>query len=182
MYPFLKLAITLNKARFRSRLELEDTGILHSWAGVTDVDPFMELNHARQILYMELGRWDYSERAGFIELLKKNKWGLTVGGISIRYRRPVPFLKSFTVTTRPICHDSRWFYFLQEILRGDRICTSALVKPAAGTADRPGSGGFAIRPPPALAEPAGENGASRTRSTSRRLRRPRSAPGHSPAI
>jgi acyl-CoA thioesterase FadM len=131
MYPFLKLAITLNKARFRSRLDLEDTGILHSWAGVTDVDPFMELNHARQILYMELGRWDYSERAGFIELLKKNKWGLTVGGISIRYRRPLPFLKSFTVTTRPICHDSRWFYFLQEILRGDRICTSALVKAGA---------------------------------------------------
>jgi len=136
MYPFLKLALTLNKARFRSRLDLEDTGILHSWAGVTDVDPFMELNHARQILYMELGRWDYSERAGFIELLKKNKWGLTVGGISIRYRRPVPFLKSFTVTTRPICHDSRWFYFLQEILRGDRICTSALVK--AGAVSRSG--------------------------------------------
>ena len=136
MYPYIKLALTLARARYRPRLELEDTGVLHTRAGVTDVDPFMELNHARQITYMELGRWDYSARAGFIELLRKNNWGLTVGGISIRYRRPVPFMKKFSVTTRPICHDSRWFYFLQEILREDRICSSALVK--AGAVSRSG--------------------------------------------
>ena len=136
MYPYLKLSTTLLRAKYRPKLELEDTGVLKTWAGITDVDPFMELNHARQITYMELGRWDYSARTGFIELLKNNKWGLTVGGISIRYRRRVPFLKAFSVTTKPICHDSRWFYFLQEILRGDQICSSALVK--AGAVSRSG--------------------------------------------
>lgn len=131
MYPYLKLATTLLRARYRSQLELEDTGVLHTRVGITDVDPFMELNHARQIMYMELGRWDYSLRSGFVALMKEKKWGLTVGGISIRYRRRVPFLQTFSVTTKPICHDRRWFYFLQEILRGEQICSSALIKAGA---------------------------------------------------
>ncbi len=136
MYPYLKLAMTLLRARYRSKLEIEDTAILHSRVGILDSDPFLELNHARQIIYMELGRWDYSYRVGFIELMKQNNWGLVVGGISIRYRRRVPLLQKFSVTTRALCHDSRWFYFLQEILRGDQICSSALIK--AGAVNRDG--------------------------------------------
>lgn len=135
MYPYLKLAATLTRARFRSKLEIEDTAVLHSRVGMLDVDPFLELNHARQIMYMELGRWDFSYRVGFIDLMRQNNWGITVGGISIRYRRRVPWLHRFRVTTRALCHDSRWFYFLQEILRGDEICSSALVKAGAVSRD-----------------------------------------------
>lgn len=131
MYPYLKLMTTLVGARFRSRLELEDSAELRSRVGITDIDPFLELNHARQITYLELGRWDYSYRVGFIDLMKSNNWGITVGGLSLRYRRRVPFLRAFSVITRPICHDGRWFYFLQEIHSGGQICTSALVKAGA---------------------------------------------------
>ncbi len=135
MYPFLKLAATLTRARFRPRLEIEDTAVLRSRVGMLDVDPFLELNHARQLMYMELGRWDYSHRVGFIDLMRQNNWGITVGGISIRYRRRVPWLHRFHVTTRALCHDGRWFYFLQEILRGDEICSSALIKAGAVSRD-----------------------------------------------
>lgn len=128
MYPYLKLMSTLIRARYRPSLELDDTGYLQTRAGITDIDPFLELNHARQILYMELGRWDYSQRVGFIPLMRSRGWGFTVGGISIRYRRRVGFLQKFTVTTKPVCHDSRWFYLLQEVVRDDQICSSALVK------------------------------------------------------
>ena len=46
--------------------------------------------------YMELGRWDFSQRVGFISLMRKKGWGLAVGGASIRYRRRIPLLKKFT--------------------------------------------------------------------------------------
>ena len=128
MYPYIKLAATLVKARYRSKLDLEDAGILNCRVGLTDTDPFLELNHARQISYMELGRWDYCYRVGLIKLMKQNSWGVTVGGISMRYRRRVPLFASFTLSTRPVCHDSRWFYFLQEIKRDNQICSSALIK------------------------------------------------------
>ena len=136
MYPFLKLISTVVRARYRPPLELEDTGYLRARAGITDIDPFLELNHARQILYMELGRWDFAQRVGFVPLMRSRGWGFTVGGISIRYRRRVGFLQGFTVTTRPLCHDSRWFYLLQEVVRGDQICSSALIK--AGVVSKSG--------------------------------------------
>jgi len=92
---------------------------------------FLELNNARYFNYMELGRWDYSYRVGFLSLMKKNRWGVAVGGASIRYRRRIPLLNKFTLTTQLICHDGRWFYFLQETHLKDTICSSAIMKVCA---------------------------------------------------
>ena len=136
MYPYLKLAITLFKARNRPKLEIEERSVLHLRPGITDIDIFMELNNARYFNLMELGRWDYSYRVGFVGLMRRNKWGLAVGGASIRYRRRIPYLKKFTLNTEMICHDGRWFYFLQETYIGDKICSSALIK--AGVTSRDG--------------------------------------------
>jgi len=128
MYPFLKLATTLIRAKRSTKLNLEDESVLKLRAGVTDMDAFMELNNARYFTYMELGRWDFSYRVGFVSLMRENKWGVALGGASIRYRRRIPFLSKFTLTTKLICHDGRWFYFLQETHRNSKICSSALMK------------------------------------------------------
>ncbi|MCG6937105.1 MAG: thioesterase family protein [Gammaproteobacteria bacterium] len=128
MYPVLKFAVTIIKAKFKSKLSFRDSSVLQLRAGISDIDMFMELNNARYFNYMELGRWDFSSRAGFTDLLKKHKWGVAVGGASVRFRRRIPFLASFTLTTRLLCHDGRWFYFLQETHRNNQICSSALMK------------------------------------------------------
>lgn len=128
MYPFLKLSTTLIKAIFRSKLNPEDSSALELRAGFTDIDMFMELNNARYFTYMELGRWDFSYRIGLIGLMKKHKWGVAIGGASVRYRRRIPFLSKFTLTTQLVCHDGRWFYFLQEMHIKNKICFSALIK------------------------------------------------------
>lgn len=132
MYPFLKTFITLTKAKNRPPLTLHDESILNERVGITDFDIFFELNNARYLNYMELGRWDYSQRVGFYALMKRKKWGVAVGGASIRYRRRIPFWSKFTVTSKIICHDGRWMYFLQEFHRNikseDKICASALMK------------------------------------------------------
>lgn len=135
MYPYLKLATTFIRARYRPKLQLKEPGVLHLRAGLSDIDPFMELNNARYFNYMELGRWDYSYRVGFIRLMHKNKWGVAVGGASIRFRRRIPFLSRFTLTTQLICHDGRWIYFLQETHRDSKICSSALMKVCATSKD-----------------------------------------------
>lgn len=136
MYPYLKFMSTLIRAKYRPKLDLTDTSALNFRVGVTDADMFMELNNARYLNFMELGRWDYSLRVGFIQMMRKNKWGIAVGGASIRYRRRIPFLTKFTLTTQLLCHDGRWFYFLQETLRNNQICASALIK--AGVTSKQG--------------------------------------------
>ena len=128
MYPFLKFTITLARAKFRSPLSLDDVSVLKLRSGVTDIDMFMELNNARYFTYMELGRWDFSYRVGFVSLMKERKWGVVVGGASVRFRRRIPFLCKFDLTTKLICHDGRWFYLLQETHRDGKVCSSALMK------------------------------------------------------
>ena len=96
MYPCLKLASTLLAARKRARLELEDSAIKLCRVGLTDIDPFMELNNARQILYLEMGRWDYAVRCGFMPLMKRrHQYSLPPSAYAVRIVRrnhadPVP--------------------------------------------------------------------------------------------
>lgn len=131
MYPVLKLMTTVLRARRRPLLAVEDESVVTFRVGINDIDMFMELNNARFPSYMELGRWDYSQRIGFLRLMREHKWGIAVGGASIRYRRRIPFLSRFTLSTRLICHDGRWIYFLQEAHARERICASALMKVCA---------------------------------------------------
>lgn len=131
MYPFIQLAITLYRARRRPPIEVEECSELQLRAGITDIDMFMELNHGRYFTCMELGRWDHAQRVGFVVLMKKKKWGISVGGASIRFRRRIPAFSKFTLSTQLLCHDGRWFYFLQETRQQGKICSSALVKAGA---------------------------------------------------
>jgi len=128
MYPYHKVIITLLKAKYKPKIDLEDTTTIECRAGLFDIDMYMELNNARYLSFMELGRWDFAVRTGFGDMMKKNKWGIAVGGISKRYRRRIPFLSRFSLTTKLLCHDGRWFYFLQETIRNKKICSSAIIK------------------------------------------------------
>ena len=135
MYPIFRFASTLLKAKFRKRIEFHEKSIVSFRVGLTDIDMFLELNNTRYLTYTELGRWDYSQRVGFLKLMKSRNWGVAVGGASIRYRRRIPLFRRFTVTTELICHDGRWFYFLQEFHRQETICASALMKVCAVSED-----------------------------------------------
>ena len=128
MCPQFKVMTTLAKARFRSKRRVEDMGISHLIVGVTDIDVFLELYNALFFNYMESGPGDYGYRVGFLNLLKKNKWGIAAGGASVRFRRRIPPFRRFSLSTRVICLDGRWFCFLRETHRNNKICSSALMK------------------------------------------------------
>lgn len=128
MYPYIKLLSVLIKSRFRSKLKLDDSCSIVFRAGLTDIDLFMELNHARYLSLMEIARWDFVSRIGFLGFMVKKKWGIAMGAVNIRYRRRIPLFAKFKITTTMICHDGRWVYLLQEFHRENKICASALVK------------------------------------------------------
>ena len=131
MYPILKVARVLLCARFRKPLEPDEISVLNYRVGLFDADAFLELNNARYLFYTELGRWDYCWRVGFFTLMRAKGWGVSVGGASVRYRRRIPFGRKFSVRTKLVCHDGRWFYFLHEFTSKGRICASALIKACA---------------------------------------------------
>lgn len=134
MYPWFKTALILTKARFRPPLNIDDESVINLRAGITDIDPFLELNNARHLNMMELGRWDYAVRVGFFATMRSRKWAVVMGGASVRFRRRIPFWSRYTMHTRMICHDGRWLYFLQETKRQGEICSSALMKAGVSSA------------------------------------------------
>ena len=84
MYPYFNLLRVLNRARKQTPLSIDDKSVIECRCGVTDIDIFGELNNARQLAYFELGRWDYSQRVGFIPLMREKRWGLVAPGTSRR--------------------------------------------------------------------------------------------------
>lgn len=136
MYPYFRVITTLLGSRLRPDLQMGETGILKLRAGFFDIDTFGEVNNGRQLTLMDLGRYDMAVRTGLMKVVRKKKWGLVIGGSSVRYRRRIPFLKHYELHSKVIGHDSRWFYFLQEMWRADSICSSALIK--AGVSSKGG--------------------------------------------
>jgi len=135
MYPLLRTFITIMRARRRPKLDIDGESVLNLRVGLTDVDIFGELNNARHLSMMEIGRWDFSQRVGFISLMRKKKWAVVMGGASLRYRRRLPFWSRYQLSTRMLCHDGRWFYFLQETKRNNQVCSSALIKAGVSSPD-----------------------------------------------
>lgn len=93
-----------------------------------DIDPFMELNNGRYLTLMDIGRFEVGARVGLFKVLKKNDWGLMVGAVNSRYRRRIKPFRVFTLHTRIVYVDDRWFYFHQAFKMGDTMHASALVR------------------------------------------------------
>lgn len=130
MYPYFRVFYTLQRAKFRPRMGWNEVGILPMSVHLTDLDIYGEMNNARYLSIMEMGRWDLGVRTGLIDVMQKNKWFFTVAGCSIRYRKRLTVFQKFEVHTRLAGMDDRWFFMQQDILRNGFQHTGALFRTA----------------------------------------------------
>ena len=130
MYPYLRSARVVAAAFLGSTLDFEGESVLRLRVGLSDIDVFWELNNGRHLTLMDLGRFDFAVRSGFLKVVHRQGWGLTVGGASVRFRRRIPPFRRILLRTRVVGHDDRWFYFDQKIEREGRVCSAALVRTA----------------------------------------------------
>ena len=87
MYPSLRLGIELALARRSPPLALGAVHVSHHTCWPWDIDPWLELNNGRTLTLYDLGRVPLAARSGLVRALRANRWGLTVAGSSVRYRR-----------------------------------------------------------------------------------------------
>jgi acyl-CoA thioesterase FadM len=130
MYPFLRMALVMARARRQPPLGLfephESTLICWPW----DLDPWVELNNGRTLTLYDLGRLPLSRRTGFERLLRDKGWGLTVAGSSVRYRRRVTAFSRLTMVTRCLGWDHRFVYMEQSMWKGDECTSHVLIRSA----------------------------------------------------
>ena len=100
------------------------------WIQPQDLDIFNELNNGRILTLFDLGRLPFGYRVGLMRVMKQNRWGLTMAGASVRYRRRVRLFEKVKISTTAVGRDERFVYIVQNMCRGDEATSRST--PAGG--------------------------------------------------
>jgi len=129
MYPYLRLFRVVIQSSFKKKQNLlfEESKIkLRVFP--QDIDPFMELNNGRYVTLLDLGRFGYGANVKISRFLKDNKWSLTIVGTYNEYRYRLRLFQKFTLKTKIIGYDEKWFYFFQKAERNNKTHMASIVK------------------------------------------------------
>ena len=124
MYPVLRMAKEIWKFRNAPRLGPGDAHISHHRCWPHDLDFWLELNNGRTLTMMDLGRIPLVNRVGLTRAMRQNKWGMTVAGSSVRYRRRIRGFDRVEQRSRILGWDRRFFYIEQSMWSADGVCAN----------------------------------------------------------
>jgi acyl-CoA thioesterase FadM len=78
-----------------------------------DIDINFHMNNARYLSVMDYARLHLLARNRLLTPILAHRWQAMVGAVWMTYRRSLPLFASYTVATRLVCWDDRWFYIEQ---------------------------------------------------------------------
>ncbi len=130
MYPLLRFAKEMWVFRQRP-LGLFEVHLSQHRCWPWDLDPWNELNNGRTLTLFDLGRVPMCHRLGMTGALRANRWGMTVAGSTVRYRRRVRAWHRFEMRSRLLGWDARFFYIEQSMWRQGEALNHVLIRAAA---------------------------------------------------
>ncbi|HET8772498.1 MAG TPA: acyl-CoA thioesterase [Thermoanaerobaculia bacterium] len=110
---------TILKARFRSRIGPLDSSTVHFTVLPHDCDLNIHLNAGRFLSFMDISRVELLARMRVLRRVLKRGWRPVVGGAVIRYRKSVEPFERFSVQSRVVGWDEKWFYIEHVLNRAD---------------------------------------------------------------
>jgi acyl-CoA thioesterase FadM len=130
MYPFIRMFKAAAQARRMPRLDLFETHVSHHLCWPWDLDLWWELNNGRTLTLFDLGRIPLTIRLAVPEALRRNGWGVTVAGSSVRYRRRVRVFQRVEMHSRLLGWDARFLYVEQAMWRRGEALNHVLLRQA----------------------------------------------------
>ena len=127
MYPVIRMAKEFWVNRHAAPIKLGEFHISRHMCWPWDLDLWLELNNGRTLTLYDLGRLVLAKRSGLLSLLKRQRWGMTMAGASVRYRRRVRMFERFDIYSRGLCWDDRFFYIEQSIWKKNGECAGHIV-------------------------------------------------------
>jgi acyl-CoA thioesterase FadM len=131
MYPFFRLFKDTYAARKAPKMGVFDTHVSHHLCLPWDLDMWNELNNGRTLTLYDLGRIPMGVRTGLFDVLKRERWGLTIAGSVVRYRRRVQMFAKLETHSRLLGWDDKFLYMDQSMWKSDGECASHAVFRAA---------------------------------------------------
>ena len=128
MNLFFRLLKLILSTPFKKPLGFLDSSVVYFRVLPNDLDIYGHMNNGRYLTLMDLGRADWIWRTGLGQLAKKNRWKPLVAASKIRYRKSLTLFKKFSLHTRVIGWDGKWFYIEQVFKKKERLMATAVVK------------------------------------------------------
>lgn len=133
MYPCIRLAWQMFKHRNDAQIKATDTHVSTHYCLPWDIDVWMELNNGRTLTLYDMARIPLAMKAGLITALRDNKWGLTMAGCSVRYRRRIRMFEKIEIRSRLVCFDDRFMYLEQSMWKKNGECANHILYRSAVT-------------------------------------------------
>jgi acyl-CoA thioesterase FadM len=133
MYPVVRLIWQMFKHRKDAPLGVTDTHVSRHMCLPWDIDLWMELNNGRTLTLFDMGRIPLAHRVGLIGALKRRKWGLTVAGVSVRYRRRIRMFETIEMRSRAVWWDDKFVYIEQSMWKASGECANHILLRTAVT-------------------------------------------------
>ena len=104
----------------------EDRIQMHVWPH--DIDFNFHMNNARYLSVMDYGRMHLLARTRLLDHVLRSRWQPIVGAVWMTYRRSLPLFSAFTLGSRLVCWDERWFYIEQKFTGKQGLAAIGWVK------------------------------------------------------
>jgi len=124
----IRIVTAIFLARFRSRRGFLEPSVLAMRCWPNDLDLNIHMNSGRYVSMMDIGRVELFARFRIFRKAMRRGWRPLGGGSMIRYRKSLLAFQRFTVSTRLLCWDVKWFYFEQKIERRGQLYAPAYVR------------------------------------------------------
>ncbi|MFN3662777.1 acyl-CoA thioesterase [Yoonia sp.] len=131
MYPVIRTMKELIVNRSQPKLHPLAAHVSYHRCWPQDIDVYLEMNNGRILTIMDLGRTGLGIRTGLVAALRRNGWGLTMAGASVRYRKRIRPFTRFRMVSKCIGWDDKFMYLDQSIWIGDNCAVQILYRSAA---------------------------------------------------
>ena len=128
MNLFLRLFYVLVSGIFRRRLKILDASVLNLAVFPNDLDIYGHMNNGRYLTLMDLGRIDWIVRTGLDKAIERNAWKPLVTSVKMNYKKSFLLFQSFTLRTRILGWDAKYFYVEQVFEKDKFTYTAGIVK------------------------------------------------------
>ncbi len=128
MYPFFRAGRVLAGGLRRHPMGTLTASTLKMRVWPNDLDTNLHMNNGRYLTLMDLGRFDLMIKCGLLPVIVRQRWYPVAGGAMIRFNRPLHAFEKFTLASDICGWDARWLYFRHDLVSGDKLAATALVR------------------------------------------------------
>ncbi len=107
---YLRLLRVLLSGMIEGGSHFADTTASRFRVWLHDLDAFGHMNNGRYLQIMDVARTQWMVRTGVLGAIRRNRWTPLLGGGFIRYRHSLKLFQRYSVHSRLLCWDERWFY------------------------------------------------------------------------